>query len=698
MKRASEKKRKYYRDHGKNETWKRIERETDILVKQAKESFLEKAKQTAVKSNNSREFFKAIKSLNTKEPQPRWDVRKLFPGMPDREIADHCAEYFSAISQEYQPVPEPQRNGDTEWTIDMHEISSRLKFCKKPKGLVEGDIVPELVQLFPDLLAIPLHHIYNSVIRECKWPDLWKTETVKIIPKGKVPESVKDVRNISCTPLFSKVLEHFVLAKLRTMMSLSGAQFGGIKGVGIDHFLIETWHEVLMNLEDPEAAASLISIDFSKAFNRMDHSACLAALTEAGVDLHVVRVVQAFLCNRKMAVHVHGQVSAIQPAPGGAPQGSVLGSYLFCATTDRLSNPRAADPPDRSFEFEGNGVLVPDEESDESLTEPMSPIGPPGPDMWGDLTTSESEADSIDFGTRRTNQRLLDTTIGSFRASQTMIDDFHADDEWVRATPTVKAYIDDYNVIERVRAATAPCHISNGKTSYRVHAPGSQAVFKGAKDASKDIGMVVNDKKTQMLCIHPKGDQMRSFIMPENSNEVIESGTSLKILGFTFGSTPDVSQNTENVVKNFNCKLWGLQCLKGAGMKERDLLMTYKSVIRPTVEFAACSYHSLLTCEQANIIERLQGRAMKVVFGENVSYRTVIESGNIELLADRREQLVKNFAVKASKNERFANWFPPNPEIDHELRRREKYLIPRLRTERAKKSPIIYMRRILNDM
>ena len=128
------------------------------------------------------------------------------------------------------------------------------------------------------------------------------------------------------------------------------------------------------------------------------------------------------------------------------------------------------------------------------------------------------------------------------------------------------------------------------------------------------------------------------------------------------------------------------------------MLFSYKTVVRPTIDFASASYHSLLTAEQSMSIEHLQFRAMKVIYGEQVSYRTVVESGRIELLHDRREKLRRNLALRASKSERFADWFPLNIETTHDTRRREKYFVPTLRTERARRSPIIQMRVLLNEL
>ena len=173
-----------------------------------------------------------------------------------------------------------------------------------------------------------LYAIFGKVLSTCRWPKLWKRETVKIIPKTGIPVSLKDVCNISYTPLFSKVLEHFILLKLREELDISPSQFGGLAGV-TDHFICETLHEILMCLEDSESAVNLLSIDFSKAFNRMSHLACINAITAKGASLEVVRVVQAFLCDRVMQVHIGDPKSAAETAPGGAPQGSVFFIYLF---------------------------------------------------------------------------------------------------------------------------------------------------------------------------------------------------------------------------------------------------------------------------------------------------------------------------------------------------------------------------------
>ena len=80
---------------------------------------------------------------------------------------------------------------------------------------------------------------------------------------------------------------------LKKETSLSEHQYGGIKGISANHFLIGTWQNVLKSLEDQRAAASILSIDFEKAYNRMCHHACLRALERLGAKKATIGLVHS---------------------------------------------------------------------------------------------------------------------------------------------------------------------------------------------------------------------------------------------------------------------------------------------------------------------------------------------------------------------------------------------------------------------
>ena len=116
--------------------------------------------------------------------------------------------------------------------------------------MVDGDIFRQLVTKYADVLAIPLHYVHVRAFSRGEWPQLWKEETVVVILKCNKPSSLTELCNLSCTPLFSKVMESFVLKRLKSEVNLSNNQFWGIKGSSVTNFLIETWDNIMSSLED----------------------------------------------------------------------------------------------------------------------------------------------------------------------------------------------------------------------------------------------------------------------------------------------------------------------------------------------------------------------------------------------------------------------------------------------------------------
>ena len=88
--------------------------------------------------------------------------------------------------------------------------TSRVRRFKKPRSTVPGDIFPLLVTQFADFLVVPLANIYNSITSMREWPVCWKREYATIIPKKSSPQSLTDLRNISCTLLASKIYESYI--------------------------------------------------------------------------------------------------------------------------------------------------------------------------------------------------------------------------------------------------------------------------------------------------------------------------------------------------------------------------------------------------------------------------------------------------------------------------------------------------------
>ena len=152
----------------------------------------------------NRAYFKNVKSYKSAERPKPYDVRLLFPGKSDLEVANELAAYFNEVSQEFEPLSPDEIPVAREKALPVlatHEVAARIKFFKKPKSMVRGDIFPSLMTKYADFLAIPLTSIYNEITFSKVWPVCWKLEFVMVIPKTTNPADLSGLRNNSCTCL-----------------------------------------------------------------------------------------------------------------------------------------------------------------------------------------------------------------------------------------------------------------------------------------------------------------------------------------------------------------------------------------------------------------------------------------------------------------------------------------------------------------
>ena len=161
-----------------------------------------------------RNFFKNTKNYMSKQRPVPFDVMNLFPGKSEAVVAEELAQHFNAISSEFtllQREEIPKTHDKVLPVLQTYEVAARIKKFRKPKSVVAGDIFPDIVTKYADILAIPLTSIYNKITETGIRPERWKRESVTIIPKTRTPTEVGQLRNIICTLLVSKIYESYVL-------------------------------------------------------------------------------------------------------------------------------------------------------------------------------------------------------------------------------------------------------------------------------------------------------------------------------------------------------------------------------------------------------------------------------------------------------------------------------------------------------
>ena len=136
--------------------------------------------------------------------------------------------------------------------------------------------------------------------------------------------------------------------------------------------------------------------------------------------------------------------------------------------------------------------------------------------------------------------------------------------------------------------------------------------------------------------------------------------------------------------------------LKYVGVAIEDLLDIYVLYIRSVLEYCAVVWHSGLTQDQINSLERVQKTCLKVILGDNhVSYSAALEMCSLETLFERRETRCLSFVKKCLKHPVHNRMFPLNENNEHISR--EKYVVNFARTDAYKMSAIPYLQIRLNN-
>ena len=253
-------------------------------------------------------------------------------------------------------------------------------------------------------------------------------------------------------------------------------------------------------------------------------------------------------------------------------------------------------------------------------------------------------------------------------------------------------YIDDNLSIEKLNFGRTD-RVQVGQVFIKKRcAPGSQNAFRSITKNAKKIGMLVNSSKTQILVISDSLNFMPQVYIVDADGNTIESTSELKVLGFHFGSKPTMHLHVASVLKKMRCKYWALRHLKKVGFNQNELVQVDKTTIRPTADYCSVAYHSLLTDEQDELLERAQVGALRAIFDPKLSGRKLRELADVTTLRECRIQQCDKLAAKCAASDRFSHWFPKREGRGT----REQYQEYFARCDRLKNSPLYFMRRRLN--
>ena len=261
-----------------------------------------------------------------------------------KEIANVFNSYFSTIGDNLaKNIPQPdkhfsrflgQPNANSIFfsPTTKYEVTDIVTSLNNKQSAGPDDISNFILKGIISSIADPLSHIFNKSILSGIFPKQLKI--AKVIPlykKGDVLDT-GNYRPISLLSSLSKILERLIFIRttkfLKAHDTFTKYQFGFRQKHSTIHALLSFVNKVAHSIDDHSHLIGIF-LDFSKAFDTINHDILLDKLSYYGIRGIALEWFRSYLQNRKQYVYLNDHISSLKEINCGVPQGSILGPLLF---------------------------------------------------------------------------------------------------------------------------------------------------------------------------------------------------------------------------------------------------------------------------------------------------------------------------------------------------------------------------------
>ena len=217
--------------------------------------------------------------------------------------------------------------------ITDEDVLSAIKSTKINSAPGQDCLPPILLHKCAHSLVKPLKIIMKKSLKNSDIPDIWKEAVITPIYKGKGEKTdPAQYRPISLTSQIIKLLERilrlYFIQYLEANDAFPNSQHGFRPNRSTVTQLLEQYEEILDALS-AQSNIDIIMLDYSKAFDKINHSILLHKLKKLGISGHIGKWIGHFLLNRTQRVSLNGHLSSPSKVISGVPQGTILGPVLF---------------------------------------------------------------------------------------------------------------------------------------------------------------------------------------------------------------------------------------------------------------------------------------------------------------------------------------------------------------------------------
>ena len=214
---------------------------------------------------------------------------------------------------------------DDEITLNEIEIAIWKLKCNTapgPDGLT-SELYRQHSKLFAELLLPVLADAWNGR----NLPKSFSNAVIKVLPKKEGIKEAKDYRPISLMNADQKVLAHVLAERLKKVLHhiIGEEQVAYLKGRSIHKGI----NDLELLLQENREDWCLVTIDFVKAFDRVDRKFMFQMLRKIGLPERFISIVEVLYHKTTANLSINGYLSSRIRTTRGVRQGCPLSALLF---------------------------------------------------------------------------------------------------------------------------------------------------------------------------------------------------------------------------------------------------------------------------------------------------------------------------------------------------------------------------------
>ena len=332
-----------------DEDWKNFQTQKNLvknLIFKSKDSYINE--QIDANVNDSRKIWRNIYELSGLGKDKKASGLKEVKNdngvtVKDQDAADYMNTFYISagpkLTEKFPKIwDESDFKVETDCTFDFdfiteEEVKKLVKNIDLSKSSAVGDLSTRLLRDAWKVLTLELTYIYNTCLDTGKFPKKWGIGVVTPIPKTSAKSTnAKDWRPITQIALPGKLLERLIHNQLNNYFESNHLLFENQHGFRKDKSTSSAVFSALKELYENwnrQLFSTCIFIDFSRAFDSIDHDIFIRKLRLYGLSVKCITFLSSYIDSRTQCTSVNGFKSSEAKLVTGTAQGSILGPLFY---------------------------------------------------------------------------------------------------------------------------------------------------------------------------------------------------------------------------------------------------------------------------------------------------------------------------------------------------------------------------------